>query len=396
MGAPLAPVIADIFMAHMENSLMEQLEKIGVCEWHRYVDDTFVLLEPGTNIDDVLHVLNEFQPSIKFTHEPEKDNTIVFLDVQVIRTLVKNKCETIYQNEQQAQTFIFDTTIHRKETFTGLITNWHSFVPFSYKKSSVVSMIQRALSICSTYSLLDQELTKIRSVCQQNGYPLGFVDTRIGIGLTKYLNKHNNNEPRIPVSGCEKRRMYVEIPFIGKQTEMMKQKISRLTAESRPDLDIRYVAKPPPSVRTLFPTKDPVPIQLQSDVVYAVKCKDCGDTYVGKTIRQCGRRLEEHGAPNKTLDRPSNIDRSDGEIATSNGQHNNKPRTGRTTTTTEADQQAPTLRRTTFSPPSPNTRRTRAITSTGKTLEFCGVTTIRIVFSSKNLWSFVHMNHSSI
>jgi phosphoribosylanthranilate isomerase len=135
-------------MAHMETSLMEQLEQIGVCEWHRYVDDTFVLLEPDTNIDDVLHVPNEFQPSIKFTHEPEKDNTIAFLDVQVIRTLVKNKCEKIDQDEQQAQTFIFDTTIHRKETFAGLMTDWHSFVPISYKKSTVVSMIQRALSIC--------------------------------------------------------------------------------------------------------------------------------------------------------------------------------------------------------------------------------------------------------
>ena len=36
---------------------MEQVEQIGVCEWHRYVDDTVVLLEPDTNIDDVLHVL---------------------------------------------------------------------------------------------------------------------------------------------------------------------------------------------------------------------------------------------------------------------------------------------------------------------------------------------------
>ena len=50
--------------------------------------------------------------------------------------------------------------------------------------------------------------------------------------------------------------MYVEIPFIGKQTELMKKKISQLTAVSRPDLEIRYVAKPPPSARTLFPTKD--------------------------------------------------------------------------------------------------------------------------------------------
>ena len=43
MGAPLAPVIADIFMTHLKTSLMGHLEQIGVCEWHRYVDDTFVL-----------------------------------------------------------------------------------------------------------------------------------------------------------------------------------------------------------------------------------------------------------------------------------------------------------------------------------------------------------------
>ena len=73
----------------------------------------------------------------------------------------------------------------------------------------------------------------------------------MGIGLTKHLNRNNNNEPIIPVSECEKHRMYVEIPFIGKQTEAMKKKISRLTAESRPDLDIHYVAKPPPPRRKI-------------------------------------------------------------------------------------------------------------------------------------------------
>jgi hypothetical protein len=32
MDAPLAPVVADIFMAHMETTLMERLMKSGVCE----------------------------------------------------------------------------------------------------------------------------------------------------------------------------------------------------------------------------------------------------------------------------------------------------------------------------------------------------------------------------
>ena len=44
MGAPLAPAITDIFMAHMETSLMDRLEQIGIYESHRYADNTFILL----------------------------------------------------------------------------------------------------------------------------------------------------------------------------------------------------------------------------------------------------------------------------------------------------------------------------------------------------------------
>jgi hypothetical protein len=68
MGAPLAPVVAHIFMAHLETSLMNQLMETGVCEWHRYVDGTFVLIEPETNVVDVLNILNNFHWSIKFTY----------------------------------------------------------------------------------------------------------------------------------------------------------------------------------------------------------------------------------------------------------------------------------------------------------------------------------------
>ena len=59
----------------------------------------------------------------------------------------------------------------------GLMTNWNSYVPFSYKKANVVSMIQRALPVCSTYSLLDIELKKIQHYSYFNGYPPGFADT---------------------------------------------------------------------------------------------------------------------------------------------------------------------------------------------------------------------------
>jgi hypothetical protein len=76
-----------------------------------------------------------------------------------------------------------------------------------------------------------------------------------------------------------------------------KQKLSRISGQVRPDLDVRFYTKPPPSVQTNFNLKDPIPKHLQADVVYSVNCIDCGHTYVGKTIRQPIRRLKEHGAP---------------------------------------------------------------------------------------------------
>ena len=168
MEVPLAPIIADVFMAELETTLMDRLEQKGVREWHRYVDDTFVLVEPDTNVQEVLDILNSFHPSIKFTFEVEESGSLPFLDVRVSRFTSSD---------------VFTTTIYRKPTFTGLMSNRYSFVPFSYKKASVVSMIQRALSVCSTYDLLDIELDDIRYYCSLNGYPWQFVSTRSSVSV---------------------------------------------------------------------------------------------------------------------------------------------------------------------------------------------------------------------
>ena len=287
MGAPLAPVVADIFMAHMETSLMDELMKIGVCEWHRYVDDTFVLIEPTTNVVDVLNILNSFHPSIQFTYEVEASRSLPFLDVRVTRS-------------PERQTF--ETTIYRKPTFTGLMTKWNSFVPLNYKKASVDSMIRRALAICSTYASLVAEFDEIRRICQANDYPTSYVDTHIGIGLSRYMAKQNGTPSSTPKPiGCDKKRMYVEIPYIGQTTDSMKNKFLHLSGQLRPDLDVRFFTKPPPAVRTFFPNKDRIVKHMQSNIVYSVKCNDCEQSYVGKTDRQAIRRMKEHGAPPDTF-----------------------------------------------------------------------------------------------
>ena len=52
----------------LEEVLMDPLKLSGACAWDRFVDDTFVLIEPTTKVENVLEILHNFHPSISFTH----------------------------------------------------------------------------------------------------------------------------------------------------------------------------------------------------------------------------------------------------------------------------------------------------------------------------------------
>ena len=286
MGAPLAPVIADIFMTHLETTLMEQLKKDGIIEWHRYVDDTFVLIDPKTNIQDILTILNNFHDSIKFTYEMEKNNTLPFLDIRVHRIPGQDK---------------FSTTVYRKKTYTGLMINWFSFVPMNYKKACIINMIKRAISICSTYRSLASELDHIRKIALANSYPRSFIEERIGIGLNNYIQNRTNNTTTQTI-GCHKQKMYFELPFLGKTTDILKKNLKRILNKCRPEIDAHFYTRSPTTIQHFFKVKDSINKFMQSDIIYSIKCYDCDKNYIGKTERQMIRRMIEHGAPKQLLE----------------------------------------------------------------------------------------------
>ncbi|CAF1117178.1 unnamed protein product, partial [Rotaria magnacalcarata] len=149
-----------------------------------------------------------------------------------------------------------------------------------YKKSRITSMIDRALRISSTYQLLSIEFNEIRKIAKLNDYPTSMVDTLIGIKFSKIKNY-----------------IYVEIPYVTTTTSELKKRTQHLASKLRTDLNIKFFSKPPPNTNTYFQSKDPITKHMLSDVVYSVKCKDCGQLYIGKTERQCIRRLQEHGVP---------------------------------------------------------------------------------------------------
>ena len=113
MGSPLAPVLANLFMGHHENIWLDQYGDSEVLFYRRYVDDTFCLFHSERDATLFFNYIN----NIHFTMERKTDHVLPFLNVLI-------------NNTDPHQSV---TTVYWKKTFTGLLTSYLSFFPFTYK-----------------------------------------------------------------------------------------------------------------------------------------------------------------------------------------------------------------------------------------------------------------------
>ena len=70
MCSPLGPMLADIFMVELENTLVPTLTEYKKF-WERYVDDTICFIIMGS-VEYIALILNSFDTNIQFTDEMEQ------------------------------------------------------------------------------------------------------------------------------------------------------------------------------------------------------------------------------------------------------------------------------------------------------------------------------------
>ena len=92
--------------------------------------------------------------NIKFTSEIGDKNCISFLDIKISR---------VHDS--------FSTNIYRKVTFSGVFTNFESFIPISYKSNLIFTLLFRAFKLCSNFELFHQEIQNLKEIFKRNGYP---------------------------------------------------------------------------------------------------------------------------------------------------------------------------------------------------------------------------------
>ena len=104
MGSCISPVVANIFMEHIECSALTTFRKPSRI-WLRYVDDVYCVIKSSV-IDDFHHHVNSISSNIKFTLELEDNSSLAFLDVRVNHTVNCKLWTTIYDKPTHTDRYL--------------------------------------------------------------------------------------------------------------------------------------------------------------------------------------------------------------------------------------------------------------------------------------------------
>ena len=149
-------------MGYHENKWLNSKESSAVLCYKRYVDDTFCLFKCETDVERFLNFLNRQHPNIKFTIEKEKNNQLPFLDIL---------------NDSSSNKLV--TSVYRKPTYSGLLTNYNSFTSPNYEKGLIKTLIHGTFRINCTWSGFYYDILNLKSVLQKNEFPLKLIDKSI-------------------------------------------------------------------------------------------------------------------------------------------------------------------------------------------------------------------------
>ena len=173
MGSPLSASLANVFLAYQEKRWLNDCPpEFRPLMYRRYVDDTFVIFRSPDHIPHFLKYLNSQHENIQFKSESESNNKLPFLDILI-----------------EKHNGSFQTSTYRKPTYTGLTTKFTSFIPNSYKRNLIYTLLNRAYKICSNYHLLHKEIQFIKNTLLNNEFTSNFVDKYIGKQLSRLLEQ---------------------------------------------------------------------------------------------------------------------------------------------------------------------------------------------------------------
>ncbi|XP_062849575.1 uncharacterized protein LOC134311850 [Trichomycterus rosablanca] len=265
MGSPVSPIVANLYMEEVEKKALRTYSGTPPSHWFRYVDDTWVKIK-SEEVPHFTDHINSVDKHIKFTREDASDNVLAFLD-----------CEIASKDGGRLK-----VNVYRKPTHTDQYLRFDSHHPLEHKLGVIRTLHHRANSIPTDTTAKDREKSHVKKALGECGYPnWAFVKA----GKTP---KHSSSGSKGGEEQPRSRRKPVVIPYVAGVSEQLRRIFSkhRVSVAFKPQNTLR---------QKLVHPKDRVPRHKQSNVVYAVRCReDCRELYIGETKQPLAKRMAQH------------------------------------------------------------------------------------------------------
>ena len=161
IGTKFAPPYAILFMAALEEKILNKVKKKPNV-WWRYIDDIFFIWEHGEeSLKKFLNEINSFHSTIKFTADWSKEKAN-FLDVEV--TLNNG---------------VLSTDLFVKPTDTHQFLDPTSCHPYQCKKGVPYSQTLRLNRICFDNNNFDKRCNELESWLLEKGYSAKMVRKQV-------------------------------------------------------------------------------------------------------------------------------------------------------------------------------------------------------------------------
>ena len=172
----------------------------------------------------------------------EENGSLSFLDITI--TCENNK---------------FVTSVYRKPTFSGVFTNFESFIPGMHERELIETLLHRSFML------------QLRELSSGN-----------------YLSKKDLSF-MVP-----KKELSFVLPYLGKLSFDLRTRLKRTIERNLLYCKLKIIFRSKCRLNTLFRFKDPLEKKIHSGIIYRYTCGNCKVTYYGKTFRHFYTRAAEH------------------------------------------------------------------------------------------------------
>ena len=252
MGSPLGPLLANVFMSSIEDTLKRQGKFLSF--YRRYVDDTLTVIPDLASATTFLHTLNSDHTSVKFTMEWKR--TASFL--------------SLAPNYSTMHLGLKETKVYVKHINTGLLLHYQSHVDNRYKWSLLTTMLDRAHRLSSSWTFFSEECDRLKKVFAHLKYPERLVNYTINTFLqSRIVDKQASQTPKQP-----RAIVRVVIPFKDQESaNYVKKELKNLSIKVQTTVQPVFVSHKIDQDLKVRETKPQ--IVNQQRVVYRFQCDLC-------------------------------------------------------------------------------------------------------------------------